>query len=254
MCFSFLTDLFWIVQPRDQTVFCHFSNFDAYIVPQACVVKMKTPKPYAFAVKSVDKVSLFENADQDYIHFFSVKTEAEQDAWIRGILQSRSMILSHLAASRALTQANESRLNLISQAAFPVASPHNYALPGATNISRTSSKSNTSTSPPMPSNTFASNSLLARRPSIAQQPESRKIISYDNLPPLPGGIAEPHYATLPKGKDWERLGHEERTLAIQKAARDARNGGKALLDFGGVGQQAVGPLGRSRAKSIGQRR
>lgn len=51
------------VQPREQTLLCHLSGFDAYMVPTACVAKLKAPKPYAFALKSVDKATMFESAD-----------------------------------------------------------------------------------------------------------------------------------------------------------------------------------------------
>lgn len=96
--------------------------------------------------------------------------------------------------------------------------------------------------------------MLARRPSNGHaMMEDKKIISADNLPPLPGAIPSGQFALIPQGRDWERLGSEEKRAAIHEASRKARNEGKALLDFGDT-HEASGLLGRSRAKSIGQRR
>lgn len=231
-------------------------------MPQACLAKMKTPKPFAFAVKSVDKVSLFENADQDYIHFFSVKTEAERDMWIQHILESRSKLVKQIGASRQAALAPDTRSNLMGQ---QMAQHHQHAMPQnlqhhsmpmntSSAVSRSaSSKSHT---PPMPSQAgFGDQSQLARRPSNAHPMpmEAKKIISADNLPPLPGAIPSGTFGTLPQGRQWERLAPEDKRAMIHEASRKARDGGKALLDFGEK-QESAGLLGRARAKSVGQRR
>lgn len=52
-------------QRKDLHLLCTLANFEAYMVPQACIAKLKTPKPFAFALKSVEKMTFFENADQD---------------------------------------------------------------------------------------------------------------------------------------------------------------------------------------------
>lgn len=249
-------------QQRDHTILCHFSNFDAYIVPQACIAKMKTPKPFAFAVKSVDKVSLFENADQDYIHFFSVKTEAERDMWIQHILESRSKLVKQIAASRAAAQLSDTRTNLMAhQMAHQPhhgmqQMPQHRGNPGNTSSSVSRTASNSSTTPPMPSHAaFGDPSLLARRPSNGHHiaSDTKKIISAENLPPMPGAVPTGTFATIPRGRDWERLGPEDKRALIHEAARKARDEGKALLDFGET-HDGAGLLGRARAKSIGQRR
>jgi hypothetical protein len=49
---------------------------------------VKAPKALAFVVKSLDPVTFFENKD-DYLHRFSVKTQAEHDAWFKAILDAR---------------------------------------------------------------------------------------------------------------------------------------------------------------------
>lgn len=54
-----------LLQIRDQTALCTLSSFDVYEVPAACLAKLKMPKPFAFALKSADKVTMFENVGQD---------------------------------------------------------------------------------------------------------------------------------------------------------------------------------------------
>lgn len=62
---------------------CSLSNFDAYHFTRA----HRAPKPFAFAVKSTDKLSFFENT-ADYLHKFSCK-EADGKIWMEKILIAR---------------------------------------------------------------------------------------------------------------------------------------------------------------------
>jgi hypothetical protein len=52
-----------LIQGKDETFLCSLSNFDAYAITR----RHKAPKPFAFAVKSSDNISLFENK-ADYLH------------------------------------------------------------------------------------------------------------------------------------------------------------------------------------------
>jgi len=72
---------------KDETFLCSLSNFDAYYVGKL----HKAPKPFVFAVKSADKLSLFENAS-DYVHFFSC-AEKDGETWMQAILLARSYVL-----------------------------------------------------------------------------------------------------------------------------------------------------------------
>ncbi|KAG6332185.1 hypothetical protein ID866_6900 [Astraeus odoratus] len=68
---------------KDETFLCTVSNFDAYYVTR----RHKSPKPFVFAVKSTDHLSLFENA-ADYLHVFSCNPK-EGEKWIEAILIAR---------------------------------------------------------------------------------------------------------------------------------------------------------------------
>lgn len=70
-------------QGRDETLICSLSNFDAYYITRL----QKTPRPFAFAVKSTDNLSFFENT-ADYLHMFSC-SEKEGKAWMENILLAR---------------------------------------------------------------------------------------------------------------------------------------------------------------------
>lgn len=81
---------------KDGMFLCKLTNFDVYSVTRV----MKTPKPFVFAVKSTENLSLFENA-ADYLHTFCCK-EKEGLEWMMNILLSR-VSASHLVCLRWLT-------------------------------------------------------------------------------------------------------------------------------------------------------
>ena len=68
---------------RDEAFLCKLTNFDVYSVTRV----MKTPKPFVFAVKSTENLSLFENT-ADYLHTFCCK-EKEGLEWMMNILLAR---------------------------------------------------------------------------------------------------------------------------------------------------------------------
>jgi len=71
------------LQGKDEALLCSLSNFDVYHVSTL----HKAPKPFVFAVKSADNLSLFENAS-DYVHFFSCG-QKEGETWMQAILLAR---------------------------------------------------------------------------------------------------------------------------------------------------------------------
>jgi hypothetical protein len=68
---------------KDEVFLCKLTNFDVYSVTRV----MKTPKPFVFAVKSTENLSLFENT-ADYLHTFCCK-EKEGLEWMMNILLAR---------------------------------------------------------------------------------------------------------------------------------------------------------------------
>ena len=68
---------------KDEVFLCKLTNFDVYSVTRV----MKTPKPFVFAVKSTENLSLFENT-ADYLHSFCCK-EKEGLEWMMNILLAR---------------------------------------------------------------------------------------------------------------------------------------------------------------------
>jgi hypothetical protein len=68
---------------KDEMFLCKLTNFDVYSVTRV----MKTPKPFVFAVKSTENLSLFENT-ADYLHTFCCK-EKEGLEWMMNILLAR---------------------------------------------------------------------------------------------------------------------------------------------------------------------
>lgn len=72
---------------KDEALLCSLSNFDAYHFSRP----YKSPKPFAFAIKSTDKLSFFENT-QDYKHVISC-SEKDGKVWMEKILLARSYVL-----------------------------------------------------------------------------------------------------------------------------------------------------------------
>jgi len=72
---------------RDEVQLCSLSNFDAYQVTRS----HRAPKPFAFAVKSTDNLTFFENT-ADYVHSFSC-SEKDGKVWMEKILIARSYVL-----------------------------------------------------------------------------------------------------------------------------------------------------------------
>ncbi|KAI9573559.1 hypothetical protein HD554DRAFT_2013390 [Boletus coccyginus] len=72
---------------KDEVFLCSLSNFDAYFVTR----RHKSPKAFAFAIKSTDHLSLFENV-ADYLHIFSCNPK-DGESWVQAILVARSYVL-----------------------------------------------------------------------------------------------------------------------------------------------------------------
>ncbi|KAH8822200.1 hypothetical protein DL96DRAFT_1620442, partial [Flagelloscypha sp. PMI_526] len=72
---------------------CSLTSFEVYTPTSSTLSshKQKAPKPYVFALKSVDPVTYFEDKN-DYMHTFCCKDE-EGEAWVESILLARSYIL-----------------------------------------------------------------------------------------------------------------------------------------------------------------
>ena len=71
------------VQGKAEEFLCSLSGFDAYFVTRI----HKAPKPFVFAVKSTEPISLFENT-ADYVHVFACSEENGRK-WIEAILLAR---------------------------------------------------------------------------------------------------------------------------------------------------------------------
>ncbi|KAF8349536.1 hypothetical protein F5887DRAFT_878644 [Amanita rubescens] len=94
---------------KDEVFLCSLSNFDAYTVTRGY---NKAPKPFAFAIKSTDNLTYFENK-ADYLHMFSCQAR-DGHKWIEKILVARSYVLHQerhvLFSSRANINGGSSRV------------------------------------------------------------------------------------------------------------------------------------------------
>ncbi|PWN51645.1 hypothetical protein IE53DRAFT_304950, partial [Violaceomyces palustris] len=76
---------------KDEVQVCHMSSFDVYLVADAS--KIKAPKVHCFAVRSQDRIEMFEKPDQDYVHFFSLSDPAAHRDWVRAIMNAKTYMM-----------------------------------------------------------------------------------------------------------------------------------------------------------------
>ena len=75
---------------KDEEHICTMSSFDVYLIQTPM---QKFPKAHAFAIRSQDKISMFEKPDQDYVHFFCLSDPAAHRDWVKNILNARTYVL-----------------------------------------------------------------------------------------------------------------------------------------------------------------
>ncbi|KIY63039.1 hypothetical protein CYLTODRAFT_360597 [Cylindrobasidium torrendii FP15055 ss-10] len=127
---------------KDEQFLCSLSNFDAYYVTRIS----KAPKEFSFAIKSTEKMTLFENTD-DYFHSFSCSKE-KGEAWMENILTARSYVLHQ-------------ERNIL----FKPASQAAASTKGASSLSRAPTRMRQPSAPLVnvqPNDVFAPGSLLQR--------------------------------------------------------------------------------------------
>ena len=82
--FSLLHNIHQVLfQGKGEEFLCSLSTFDAYVVSRI----HKSPKPFVFAVKSTDPITLFENKS-DYLHVFCCSEEGGRK-WVENILLAK---------------------------------------------------------------------------------------------------------------------------------------------------------------------
>ncbi|KAF9517187.1 hypothetical protein BS47DRAFT_1434494 [Hydnum rufescens UP504] len=72
---------------KDETLLCSLSNFDAYTMSRV----YRSPKPFTFALRSTDNLSMFENPS-DSFHIFSCD-KSEGEIWTQKVMLARSYVL-----------------------------------------------------------------------------------------------------------------------------------------------------------------
>ncbi|KAJ5626568.1 hypothetical protein N7528_003995 [Penicillium herquei] len=78
---------------KDCTNICHLSDFDIYSPSARAIAKdVKPPKKICFAIKSLQKSSMFLSTE-NFVHFFSTNDRATADQWYQAVQQWRSWYL-----------------------------------------------------------------------------------------------------------------------------------------------------------------
>ncbi|CAG8763462.1 4048_t:CDS:2, partial [Acaulospora morrowiae] len=75
---------------KDEMFLCSFVSFDVY----ACTkIAKKSKTKYPFALKSQDKISMFENPENDYVHFLCAESLEAMNNWILSIRAAKNNVM-----------------------------------------------------------------------------------------------------------------------------------------------------------------
>ncbi|CAG8540494.1 13243_t:CDS:2 [Ambispora gerdemannii] len=73
----------------DPILLCTISNFDVYTLTRTM---KKAPKPFVFALKSLDRVAMFENPE-DYVHYLCADHKEKMKDWVLSIRNARNQMM-----------------------------------------------------------------------------------------------------------------------------------------------------------------
>ncbi|KAF9985621.1 hypothetical protein BGZ75_002735 [Mortierella antarctica] len=75
-----------------ESMLCLLRNFDVYAVQ---VPRKKAPTKFGFALKSSDKIHLFETPEDDYIHYICTDSGDTLREWLAGLRAAKGMFMYH---------------------------------------------------------------------------------------------------------------------------------------------------------------
>ncbi|KAG0294216.1 hypothetical protein BGZ96_001589 [Linnemannia gamsii] len=75
-----------------ESMLCLLRNFDVYAVQ---VPRKKAPTKFGFALKSSDKIHLFETPEDDYIHYVCTDSGESLREWLAGLRAAKGIFMYH---------------------------------------------------------------------------------------------------------------------------------------------------------------
>ncbi|KAG0056548.1 hypothetical protein BGZ83_004571 [Gryganskiella cystojenkinii] len=75
-----------------EKMLCLLKNFDVYAVQ---VPRKKAPTKFGFALKSSDKIHLFETPEDDYIHYVCLESGESLREWLAGLRAAKGVFMYH---------------------------------------------------------------------------------------------------------------------------------------------------------------
>ncbi|KAF9911661.1 hypothetical protein EC991_002779 [Linnemannia zychae] len=75
-----------------ESMLCLLRNFDVYAVQ---IPRKKAPTKFGFALKSSDKIHLFETPEDDYIHYICTDSGESLREWLAGLRAAKGMFMYH---------------------------------------------------------------------------------------------------------------------------------------------------------------
>ncbi|KAF9119885.1 hypothetical protein BGW39_011849 [Mortierella sp. 14UC] len=75
-----------------ESMLCLLRNFDVYAVQ---IPRKKAPTKFGFALKSSDKIHLFETPEDDYIHYICTDSGESLREWLAGLRAAKGIFMYH---------------------------------------------------------------------------------------------------------------------------------------------------------------
>ncbi|KAK4698636.1 hypothetical protein P7C70_g7637, partial [Phenoliferia sp. Uapishka_3] len=185
---------------KDPTQICQLTAFDVFFVAQHVIDRLKAPKPFVFALKSLLPRVHYEK-EEEYCYFVSVKTAEELHSWMKSITEARNSIVRAREAT-VLGKPGQ-------------ASPSASTAPSAplVDLPRSQPSRSVPSRPPPPSLTL---------PTLSPNLPSGKLNS-----PSQGVLTN-----RPNAQAWSNMSELERHKWLKEAEREARVNKASFLEFG----------------------
>ncbi|CAG8536369.1 10256_t:CDS:2 [Paraglomus occultum] len=74
----------------NETFLCTIASFDVYTITKPL---KRAPTKFAFALKSQDRVTMFESPEQDYVHFLCAEHMEKMKDWVLSIRNAKAQLL-----------------------------------------------------------------------------------------------------------------------------------------------------------------
>ncbi|GAA5832843.1 hypothetical protein JCM11251_000501 [Rhodosporidiobolus azoricus] len=213
---------------KDPTTLCQLTNFDVFFVNPQTADQLKAPKPFVFALKSRLTRAHFEEKSE-WVHFLSVKTADEMNAWAKTILEAGNTVARQREQAVLGSNSNPpptSSPNL----SGPLISPEALACPPVPPVPSMSPNSMAVT-PAAAVVAAARNPVRPAPPILQQRSQTLPLGGAPAQQQQQVGLARNKTVTKPTTREWGALGAEGKRDWVKESERLAKGSKQPLIEL-----------------------